>query len=131
MKKEFQAGTTDDSSTNADGKQVSPTCPKPNVIGGFVMVPQDKEFTFKKLCPYCQGNLTYTADSWEEDDNGLWVGDHYDMRCSTEPELDSEEWDDWFQSHCEMPYVYQLPVDEKVIKYINSKYRFDVGCNSR
>lgn len=31
MNNEILAETTDDSSTNADGKQVSPTCPKPNV----------------------------------------------------------------------------------------------------
>lgn len=31
MNKEFQARTTDDSSTNADDNSVSLTCPKPNV----------------------------------------------------------------------------------------------------
>lgn len=35
MNKEFQARTTDDSSTNADGNSVSPTCPKPNVMRRF------------------------------------------------------------------------------------------------
>lgn len=34
MNKEFSARTTDDSSTNADGNSVSPTCPKPIVSGG-------------------------------------------------------------------------------------------------
>lgn len=27
------------------------------VIGDFSIVPKDKEFKFKKLCPYCQGSL--------------------------------------------------------------------------
>ena len=29
----------------------APLMPNPNVIGGFVVVPQDREFKFKKLCP--------------------------------------------------------------------------------
>jgi hypothetical protein len=113
-------------STNADSSQVSQPCAKPNVIGGFVIVSEDKEFKFKKLCPYCKGDLTYRANGWEKDDNDLWMADSFDMDCETMPELDSEEWEDWFQSHCEMPYVYQLPVDEAVKKYINKKYRFSI-----
>lgn len=107
--------------------QVSPADAKPSVIGGFVVVQQDKEFKFKKLCPYCQGDLTYTANGWEEDDNGLWMADSFDMNCSSEPDMeDEEEWNDWMNNHSEMPYVHQLPVDERVKDFINSKYRFDV-----
>ncbi len=127
LSKELSAGTEADSSTKADGMQVSPANAKPRVIGGFVVVSQDKEFKFKKLCPYCHGDLTYTANGWEEDDNGLWMADSFDMDCSTEPDMDNEDdWNDWFNNHSEMPYVYQLPVDEKVKDFINKKYRFDV-----
>ena len=99
-----------------------------DVIGGFSIVPQDKEFKFKKLCPYCQGDLTYTANGWEQDDNGLWMADSFDMDCSTEPDMENEdEWNDWFNNHSDMPYVNQLPVDKRVKEFINSKYRFDVG----
>jgi len=33
-------------------------------------VPEDKEFKFKGLCPYCKGDLTYRVTGWIEDDNG-------------------------------------------------------------
>lgn len=118
-------GTTAERSTNADVQHVSQPIAKPDVIGGFVMVSEDKEFKFKKLCPYCKCDLTYTANGWEQDDNGLWMAASFDMDCSTEPDMeDEDEWDDWFNNHSEMPYVHQLPVDEAVKEYINSKYRF-------
>lgn len=96
------------------------------VGGSFVFVKEDKEFKFKNLCPYCKGNLKYTANGWEEDENGLWMADSFDMECSTEPDIESEEWNDWFYNHSDMPYVNQLPVDLKVKKYIQSKFRFNI-----
>jgi hypothetical protein len=90
----------------------------------FKLVKEDKEFKFKGLCPYCEGDLTYRANGWEQDENNLWKADSFDMDCSTEPDIDSDEWEDWFQQHSDMPYVYQLPVDEKVKAAINKNYRF-------
>lgn len=90
------------------------------------MVKEDREFKFKNLCPYCQGNLTYRCTGWEEDDNGAWMADTIDSDCSTMPDFDSEEWEEWFNQHSDMPYVYQLPVDERVKAFINSKYRFEL-----
>lgn len=113
-------------STKDEVKQVSPAIAKPTVIGGFFIVSEDKEFKFKNLCPYCKGNLTYRCNGWEQDDNGLWMADSFDMECSTEPDMESDEWEDWMQQHSEMPYVYQFQVDEKVKDFINKKYRFDV-----
>ena len=98
------------------------------VIGGFSIVPQDKEFKFKKLCPYCKGDLTYTANGWEQDDNGLWMADSFDMDCSNEPSMDNEdEWEEWMRVHSDMPYLNQLPVDEAVKKWINKRFRFAVS----
>lgn len=113
-------------STKDEGLTVSPNDSKPFVIGGFFLVSKDKEFKFKNLCPYCKGNLTYRCNGWEQDENGLWMADSFDMECSTEPDVESDEWEDWMQQHSEMPYVYQLPVDEKVKDFINKKYRFGV-----
>jgi len=116
------------STENTINEATNTACFLGAVIGGFSIVPETKEFKFKGLCPYCKGDLTYTANGWEQDDNGLWTADSFDMECSTEPDMeDEDEWDDWFNNHSEMPYVYQLPVDERVKKFINSKYRFDVG----
>lgn len=103
-----------------------PALNKGAVSGSFSIVSEDKEFKFKKLCPYCNGDLTYRCNGWEQDDNGLWMADSFDLECSTEPDMESEEWEEWMQQHSDMPYVNQLPVDEKVKQYINGKYRFDV-----
>lgn len=105
-----------------------PALNKGAVICGFSIVPEDKEFKFKGLCPYCKGDLTYRCNGWEQDDNDLWMADSFDMECSTEPDMeDEDEWEEWMQQHSDMPYVNQLPVDERVKEYINRKYRFDVG----
>lgn len=114
------------SSNKDEINQVSSAIAKQTIIGGFFLVPEDKEFKFKKLCPYCKGDLTYRCNGWEQDDNGLWMADSFDVDCSTEPDMESEEWEDWMQQHSEMPYVYQLPVDERVKDFINKKYRFEM-----
>ena len=40
--------------------------------------------------------------------------------------MKSRKWNDWMDQHSDMPYVNQLPVDERVKKWINERYRFDV-----
>ena len=120
--------TKDNLTENLSNEALQPIFRVGAVFGGFSIVSQHKEFKFKKLCPYCKGDLTYTANGWVQDDNGLWMADSFDMDCSTEPDMeDDDEWNDWFNNHSEMPYFYQLPVDERVKEFINSKYRFDVG----
>ena len=109
-----------------ESKSTYPACLLGAVIGGFIIVPEDMEFKFKGLCPYCKGDLTYRCYGWEKDENGLWMADSFDMDCSTEPDMESEEWEYWMDNHSEMPYVHQLPVDERVKKFINSKYRFNL-----
>lgn len=91
----------------------------------FKIVPENKEFKFKNLCPYCKGDLTYTANGWEQDNEGLWKADCFDMECSNEPsDVLSEELNEWLRQHSDLPYVYQLPVDERVKEYINERFRF-------
>lgn len=117
----------DNLTTNASNEAESPAFLVGAVSGSFSIVPEDKDFKFKKLCPYCNGDLTYRCNGWEQDDNGLWMADSFDIECSSEPDMeDEDEWEEWLQQHSDMPYVNQLPVDEKVKRYINGKYRFDV-----
>lgn len=102
----------------------SPAFAKLAVSCGFSVVKQNHVFTFKKLCPYCDQNLSYEADAWEQDGQGLWMATNFDCRCHSEPDIDSEDWDEWMRVHTDMPYVFQLPVDEKVKEYIQKHYRF-------
>jgi hypothetical protein len=90
------------------------------------LVPENKEFTFKGLCPYCEGDLTYHVEGWEQEEDGTWIADYIQSECSTMPGLTSRKFNDWMNQHSDMPYVNQLPVDERVKKWINKRYRFDI-----
>jgi hypothetical protein len=88
------------------------------------IVEQNHTFTFMNLCPYCEGDLSYTPDSWVQNEDGTWSADNFDVSCSTEPEICSKDWQDWFNNHSDMPYVNQMPIDEKVYAFIKKNYRF-------
>lgn len=66
------------------------------------------------VCPYCHASLEFQATSWDEGGDGRWRVDSGDTTCTAEPDIDSDEWNDWWEHHRQMPYVYQLPVDERV-----------------
>jgi hypothetical protein len=90
------------------------------------IVPNGHEFKFKKLCPYCGADLVYVATGWTKHPaKNFWKAEGLESRCLQMPdEMMSEEWDEWMNQHSYMTYVYQLPVDNKVEKYINAKFRF-------
>ena len=47
------------------------------------------------------------------------------LDCESEPDdIESEEWEYFDATHYEMPYVYLLPVYERVKAWINYNYRF-------
>jgi hypothetical protein len=99
----------------------------------YTTVPHDHIFDVPPsvaVCPYCGGKLTVQAEDWVEMDDGTWgvledATPHAD--CETEPDdIESDEWEDWFESHSRMPYVYQMPVEIKIAKWLNANYRFDM-----
>jgi len=90
----------------------------------YTLVPADKTFLFRGACPYCKGDLTYQAEGWEQQEDGTWTGNCFHSECSNEPDIESDEWEDWFATHSDMPYVYQLPVDQSAERFINSHFRF-------
>lgn len=76
------------------------------------------------VCPYCNPKLYASCEAWTENDEGEWLADSITVDCETEPDIDSDEWREWFDSHSDMPYVYQLPVNVKIENWINSNFRF-------
>ncbi|RYE56275.1 MAG: hypothetical protein EOP48_08390 [Sphingobacteriales bacterium] len=79
---------------------LQPDLHKATVGGSYIVVPQHKEFKFKKACPYCGGDITAQADSWEQQDDGSWMADHFDIECQTMPDMDNEEeWNDIQNEH--------------------------------
>jgi hypothetical protein len=80
------------------------------------------------VCPYCKTKITISPDGWVEEEDGF-VCDSFTSWCETEPEIDasSDEWDKFLYSHGIMPYVYQLPVDQKIEAWLKSRYRFNLS----
>lgn len=87
---------------------------------GTIDVPKDVA-----VCPYCGAVVTASFTAWTEDDNGQWMAAEVGVDCASEPDIDSDEWWEWFHIHSDMPYVYQLPVDTKVLAWVNQHYRFN------
>jgi len=79
------------------------------------------------VCPYCKTKITISPDGWVEEENGF-ACDSFTSWCENEPEIDAgdDEWEAFLQSHGDMPYVYQLPVDQKIEAWLKSMYRFDL-----
>ncbi len=79
------------------------------------VVDQNKVFKFKGLCPYCGADLHYRVTGCSKHvAKKFWKADNIESECQSEPEdMMSEEWDEWMNLHSEMPYVNQLPVDER------------------
>lgn len=80
-------------------------------------------------CPYCEGRLYAGFRGWVLEEDGTWAGEEVELDCENEPDMETNEaaWDYWLETHSEMPYVYWLPVCEKVKRWINSQYRFAKG----
>lgn len=76
-------------------------------------------------CPYCDAALRVSANSWTEQ-RGIWIADGIDVHCTNEPDIDSDEWGAWFGCHSYMPYVYQLPVDNRIMVWLEYRFHFDL-----
>lgn len=78
------------------------------------------------VCPYCNAPLYVTSiPGMSEDDHG-WKADEIELTCGSEPHLESDEWGEWLKQHSFEPYVNQLPVEMKVIEWLNRHFRFAI-----
>lgn len=101
-------------------------------MSNFITLPHNQLIGIPEsvaVCPYCGGHLYVKLESWTQEEDGTWTADEdcTHAECDTEPEEHTEEWRAWVERHSKMPYVYQLPVDVKVLKWINEHYRFDMN----
>lgn len=76
------------------------------------------------VCPYCGAELHVAIEQISAGDDGIWQADLVNVHCKAEPPTESALWDVWLSGHYYMPYVYQLPVDNTVIDWLNRSYRF-------
>jgi len=80
----------------------------------------------KLACPMCWSSVILTQVLCWGTDSGEILEAEYD--CDTEPDMDSEEWDDWFRGHHErMPYVYWLPFQQRLLTWLNETYYMGSG----
>lgn len=91
-----------------------------------IPISMHQEFLIKDGCPMCEhGDLLIQFEGWEENDVGDWEGiDLTRAECSNEPDIMSDEWDEFENWHGDMPYVNWLPRLEFYTEALNRKYRF-------
>ncbi len=83
------------------------------------------------LCPYCNAQMFVLATGWTEEEEGKpWTVSSIETSCESEPDIDSDAWDEWGDHHFYMPYVYLLPVCKKIEKWLNDNYEFTHKGNS-
>lgn len=78
------------------------------------------------VCPYCGNKLIAICDEWVECDDLTWQASSLSVDCLSEPEMEEniELWKEWFAIHSEMPYVYMLPIEQKILAWVNSQFRW-------
>jgi hypothetical protein len=91
-----------------------------------IPVSMHQEFLIKGGCPMCEsGDLLVQFDGWEMNDVGDWEGmDLTRAECSNEPDIMSDEWDEFQSWHGDMPYVNWLPRIVSLQNALNRMFRF-------
>lgn len=82
-------------------------------------------------CPICgEPVLVGDFDEWETE-TGVVTEGGFHINCKSEPDMDSEEYDDWFNSHWSMPYVDWLPLEVRLYRWFTPRYRLNLSTLSR
>lgn len=88
-----------------------------------VLISADLPLTLPAPCPICGAKVHLThVTEWGVDDGRI---ESIEMECETEPDIESDEWEEWFQRHYHMPYVDWLPYHERAIRWLNKRYRYE------
>ena len=75
------------------------------------------------VCPKCGTQLVIEdIDQWEVE-TGRVTECGFHITCANQPDIDSDEWREWFNWHWSMPYVDWLPVTAVVYKWFDERYR--------
>jgi hypothetical protein len=91
------------------------------------VIPTTARMKIKQPCPICGGQLYVSCiDEWTQEESGDWIATSLNIECSTEPDLDSDEWTTWMNEHYKRPYMDWLPIEKKLLPEFQRKFRFDV-----
>lgn len=80
-------------------------------------------------CVSCGAPLYLSGDGWTLGDHSEWICDSFNMICGSEPKTDDdrEAWDiynDIHALHFKMPYIYWLPIQEKIRAWMDRSIIF-------
>lgn len=53
-------------------------------------------------CPICGKSLSAQVMAWAQDAAGAWYATEVEIDCETEPDIEADEWDEWFANHYRM-----------------------------
>ncbi|MFK7947488.1 MAG: hypothetical protein AB8G11_07860 [Saprospiraceae bacterium] len=87
-----------------------------------------QRFINKKSCPYCEGDLISSANSWIQKDNGNYEAMDIDVECCKEPDISNrKEWQNWYNDHNRFLDAWENwhPIQDAILKSINEKYQFN------
>lgn len=78
-------------------------------------------------CPICDAALSpVEVNEWTQRKDGTWVAVGISFDCVTEPDIDSDDWWDWFHGHWPTPYIDWMPLEHRILEWLQKHYRFNV-----
>ena len=70
-------------------------------------------------CPICGAPIVIEGiGECELGDDGRWQPSEVSITCSTGPDVDAPEWQEWLDHHFSMPYVDWLPLTGRVLRWL-------------
>ncbi|HRH68845.1 MAG TPA: hypothetical protein PLB89_04990 [Flavobacteriales bacterium] len=92
------------------------------------LVPMNHVFKMRNpRCPICGGQLLVQVYEWQQDAHDPKadvLAGGIEVDCEHEPDIDTDEWDEWHRGHYSRPYVDWLPVETALLEWIQKNYRF-------
>lgn len=77
----------------------------------------------KERCPICgEVVILYSVVEWETKTGVILQAE---FGCDTEPDIDSDEWEDWHRGHHRMPYVDWMPWEQRAYAWLKKRFRWD------
>lgn len=75
------------------------------------------------VCPICKAALfAVEITGCSLGDDGSWFPDAIGLDCETEPDIESQDHEDWYSQHYAMPYVDWIPVHTAVEKWMRANF---------
>lgn len=77
-------------------------------------------------CPICGAQVVIEFDEWEEAEEETFTASEAGIHpnCATEPDIESNDWQEWFNCHWRTPYIDWLPVEAKLFLWVRTNFRF-------